>query len=290
MSAQPERGIYENPKFLQLDIGDIMRAGHPDIDEGDRHIVKTIRNLRQTLGRPLRIIDVGSGSGGLTLLLARELPDSHVIANEIAPGPIAQARAKLAPFAKASVFERPFEEFAETVDVVVSWGSHHHLSHDYLGHVRQVLSKDGIFLVGDELCPEYFTQYDRDRVDASEKLVIEAGYLFDNDRDLQLYRSTGVVPEWSRRLEEGRRRALWAWYKFVGDYAITKNAWNVLISELQIAQDDLITDFSGEHKTSSHLLQRELKLAGFDVSERVVIGDREPALQSFVVFTCHPAG
>jgi SAM-dependent methyltransferase len=289
MNAQPEKNIYDNPKFLQLDIGDIMRAGHPDIDEGDRHIVKVIKDLRRSLNRPLRIIDVGSGSGGLSLMLARELPDSQVIANEIAAAPAAQARAKLAPFPRASVFERPFAEWNEKVDVVVSWGSHHHLSHDYLDHVRKVLSKDGLFLVGDELCPEYFTQHDRDRVNASEKLVIQDGYLFDNERDLELYRRNGTIPAWSRGLEEGRRRALWTWYKFVGDYALAKGAWDVLISELQIAQDDLITEFAGEHKTSSHLLEREIKLAGFNVTERMTIGDRAPELQSFVVFTCRAA-
>lgn len=285
-----EEGIYSDLKFQAVDIGAIMRNGHPDIEDGDRYILRVIHRLRNKLGRPLRILDVGAGSGHLSLLLARELQDCEVIANEIAATPIEQARAKLAPFANATVFGRSFDDWSQPVDVAVSWGSHHHLSHDYLRHAHEVLGPDGLLVIGDEFCPEYLTPSDQERLRAAEWIVIVDGYIFDNDLDLQAYRNSGSVPEWSLGLEQARRRALWTWYKFVGDYAVAKDFWMVLISELQIARDDFVTEFAGEHKVSPYLLERELTLNGFAVIDRVAIGNRKPALQSFVVYTCRPVG
>ncbi|RJL27204.1 class I SAM-dependent methyltransferase [Bailinhaonella thermotolerans] len=278
--------VYADPGYRDLDVGTIMREGHPDIAEGDEHIVSAVRKLRADLGRPLRVLDVGSGSGDLSLMLARALPDCEVIANEIAPNPLAQARAKLAGRPRARVFDRPFEEWDEPVEVVVSWGSHHHLAHDYLRHVRRVLTPDGVLVIGDEFCPEYLTAEDRERLARAEEVLLVDGYVFDSAAAAEAYRASGEVPEWSLRLERDRRRALWTWYKFVGDHAAARGAWPVLIAELAIARDDLVTGNAEEHKTSPLLLERELALNGFAVHDKTVIGDRDPALQSFVVYTC----
>lgn len=288
--SSSEAGIYADSTFERVDIGAIMRVGHPDIEEGDVYIVNVVRNLRHELGRPLRILDVGSGSGHLSLLLARELRDCEVVANEVSEGSLALARAKLAPLPNAKVFDRPFEEWDGTADVVISWGSHHHLSHDYLQHAREVLTPGGLLVVGDEMCPEYLTPSDQQRLRGADVIEIVDGYIFDSPADIRAYRERGVVPEWSLRLEDARRKALWEWYKFVGDFAAERGVWQVLILELQIARDDLITNFAGEHKTSPYLLERELELNGFAVTERVPLGNRLPALQSFVVYTCRPAG
>jgi SAM-dependent methyltransferase len=285
-----ERGIYADGTFRDTDIGAIMREGHPDITEGDQQIIRIVGQLRASLDRPLRILDVGSGSGHLSQLVARELPDCEVIANEIEATPLAQARAKLSPLRNARTFDRPFREWTEPVDVVISWGTHHHLGHDYLDHVREILAPDGLFLIGDEFCPEYLTPSDQDRLRSADRIALEDGYLFDNEQELQEYRQRGVVPQWSLDAERNRRRALWTWYKFVGDYAVAKDAWTVLITELQIARDDLITNFAGEHKTSPFLLERELAQNRFDVLRCLPIGSRPPKLQSFVLFVCRPTG
>jgi SAM-dependent methyltransferase len=288
MNVQVHDTVYANPKFRDIDVGAIMRAGHPDISEGDEYIIDQVRRLRATLGRPLRIIDVGAGSGDLTLLLAQALPDCHVVANDVAANPVAQARDKLAGFPNASVHDGPFEGYPGTVDVVISWGSHHHLSHDYLGHVREILSPDGVLIVGDEFCPEYLTQDDQRRLAAASQISVVDGYVFDDQADVGAYRGSGRIPQWSLDLEEARRRTLWTWYKFVGDYAIEHDAWPVLIAELSICRDDLITDFEDEHKTSPYLLECELLLKDFSVVDRRAMGEREPHLQSFVVYTARP--
>lgn len=286
MSA-PESGIYLDSKFRDVDIGAIMRVGHPDIEEGDDCIVEIIRDHRAAAGRPLRILDVGSGSGHLSLLLAKAFEDCRVVANEVAAAHVARARAKLAPFRNATVFDRSFDEWRETVDAVISWGSHHHLSHNYLGHVREVLAPDGILVIGDEMCPEYLTTTDQQRLRAADMVEIVDGYIFDRASDIQTYRSSGLVPEWNLGLEQARRKALWEWYKFVGDYAVERDVWTVLMIELQIARDDLMTNFAGEHKTSGFLLERELELNDFVIDKSIRLGNRSPALQSFSIYTCH---
>jgi SAM-dependent methyltransferase len=287
MSAA-EAGIYVDSKFRDVDIGAIMRVGHPDIEEGDHCIVEMIRELRRELARPLRILDVGSGSGHLSLLLARTFADCEVIANEVADAHVARARTKLDPFPNANVFDRSFDEWKEPADAIISWGSHHHLSHDYLVHVRDVLAPDGLLVIGDEMCPEYLTPADQQRLRSAEIIQIVDGYIFDRPADIEAYRSNGFVPEWNLGLEQARRKALWEWYKFVGDYAVEHDVWTVLMIELQIARDDLITSFAGEHKTSRFLLERELELSGFSITKGVTLGNRPPALQSFVIYTCRP--
>jgi SAM-dependent methyltransferase len=278
--------VYDSPQFRDLDIGSIMRTGHPDVAEGDEYITTIVAELRQRLGRPLRIIDVGAGSGDLSLLLAQRLPDCEVIANDIAERPLEQAQAKLAPFPLATVESLPFEEWNETADVVISWGSHHHLSHYYLEHVGKVLPPDGVFIVGDEFCPEYLSAQDQLRLARAAEILIVDGYVFDDQKDVEEYRRTGSPPAWNAGLELHRRQALWTWYKFVGDYAVEHDAWSVLISELAIAGDDLITEFAGEHKTSPYLLERELALRGFEIAGKTLIGDREPQLRSFAIYSC----
>jgi SAM-dependent methyltransferase len=281
--------IYADPAFRTVDVGSMMRAGHPDIAEGDRVIVSKVLRLRDELGRPLRVLDVGSGSGELSLLLARALPDGEVVANEIAPNPLAQAHEKLTALSRASIFPRPFEEWAGTVDVVISWGSHHHLDHDYLVRVGDVLAPDGVLIVGDEFCPEYLGAADWQRLAQARLISIIDGFVFTDEGEAAEYRRSGRVPAHTERLERSRRRALWNWYKFVGDYAVAHDAWDVLIAELGIARDDLVTSFGGEHKTSPYLLERELALQGFQVVDRTVVGDREPELCSFVIYACRAA-
>ncbi len=283
------QGVYADPKFAHVDVGAIMRDGHPDIAQGDAFILERVRTLRARLGRPLRIIDVGSGSGDLSLQLARALPDCEVIANDIEANPVRQAQEKLRPFPHAGVHHGRFEEWPGPADAVISWGSHHHLSHDYLDHVRDVLAPDGALIIGDEFCPEYLTQDDQAFLATATSITIVDGYIFTTADEVARYRGDGVLPERSARLERARREALWTWYKFVGDYAVARGHWPVLITELAIARDDLITEFDGESKTSPYLLERELELNGFAIEDKHTIGDREPALRSFVVYVARPA-
>ena len=281
--------IYENSVFADIDIGASMRSGHPDVAAGDRWIVDRVRAfVAQRDGRQ-RILDVGSGSGVLTGQLAQALPEHHVIANEVVASDIARAKTRLAAHRNADVFDRPFQEWLEPVDVVISWGSHHHLPHDYLRHVLRVLTSGGRLLIGDEFCPEYLPFETRDALDRGERFTITDGYILVG-RDIDEYAQMGRVPEHARRLESQRRQALWRWYRYVVDYAVEHDAWDVAILELQIARDDLITGFAGEHKTSPLLLEHELQRAGFTCLQRCELSPRQPHLCSFVLFELDAVG
>ncbi|MGW9210542.1 class I SAM-dependent methyltransferase [Embleya sp. NPDC055664] len=280
--------VYGRPEFADIDIGDTMRHGHPDITDGDRLIVDLVRRRAQTLGRPLTVMDVGSGSGVVSAMLAHSLPGHRVIANEVEPRLIAQARSRLADFAGGEVFDRPFQEWKKPLDVVISWGSHHHLPNTYLDHVRTLLVDDGVLIIGDEFCPEYCDDNDAARVTTAEVIHLADGLVLTSHREVAAYRADGVVPQWSRDLEAKRRRALWHWYKFVVDYAMAKDNWTVVLAELQITRDDLTTSFDEEHKLSPLIVRRDLELNGFRPLSTNVIGNRPPDLQSFYLYEFAP--
>jgi SAM-dependent methyltransferase len=287
--AQTDLSIYDDPEFAAVDVGTVMRQGHPDIVGGDQHLVSEIQRLQAARGRPLTVVDIGSGSGDLTTLIAQQVPGTIVTAIEPAGTPAAQAAKKADAVEGANVFHGRFEEWTTTVDVAISWGSHHHLPHDYLEHARTILGPDGALLIGDEFAPEYLTATDIARLGKATIVSLVDGFVFDSEVDIGRYRQTNDPGKWRLDLEQRRRQSLWQWYKFVGDYAIERDSWDVALAELAIAKNDLTTDYSGEHKTSPKLLERELQLAGFDVAREHAIGDRPRELQSFVVYTCHPA-
>lgn len=287
MTAAPTN-IYGDSTFRNVDVGAIMRDGHPDIAEGDQLIGDLIDRRRKDTGRPLTIMDVGSGSGVLSEQLAERFPDCRVIANDNAPSNADKARARLAALPNAEVFDRSFEEWVEPLDVVISWGTHHHMPHTYLDQVRSLLQPGGVLIIGDEFCPEYCTAEDAERILSAEVLQVVDGYVMTNNDDITALRETHQLPQWSRDLEERRQRALWTWYKFVIDYALDRDCWLVALAELQITKDDMTTSFEEEHKLSPLLVERELRIAGYAQDAKHVIGDRPTELQSFYVYEYTP--
>ncbi len=100
--------VYGRAEFQDVDVGAIMRDGHPDIAEGDELIVSLVGDHARRKGRPLRIMDVGSGSGVLSELIARRLPGHQVIANDVEPALIALAEGRLLGYPDTEVFGRQF--------------------------------------------------------------------------------------------------------------------------------------------------------------------------------------
>ncbi|MEU6217652.1 methyltransferase domain-containing protein [Streptomyces sp. NPDC047022] len=288
MSTEEISTVYGREEFKRVDVGAVMREGHPDISDGDHLIVDLVARKRETAGRPLTVMDVGSGSGVLSELIAQRLPDCRVIANEIAPNPARQARERLAAHPRAEVFTESFTDWKEPLDVIVSWGSHHHLPHSHLQHVRDLLEEGGVLILGDEFCPEYCTEDDAIRLKNAEVIELGGGHLLASREEIEEYRRSGTVPEWSRILEDRRRRTLWNWYKFVIDYAIERDRWQVAIAEMQITKDDMVTSFEEEHKLSPLIVEHELSVNGFEQAAKHVIGDRPAELQSFFVYEFVP--
>jgi SAM-dependent methyltransferase len=277
--------VYDRGEFAKLDIGARMRNGHIDVADGDARIVETVRTLLADRREPATIVDIGSGSGVLCELLAKALPNHNVVANETAGSNIAHARARLAKFPNARVFGVSFDQWVEPADVFISWGSHHHMPHNYLHKIRELLKPGGRFIVGDEFCPEYLTPAE---LSAGTAWIVD-GYLFTSKDEERAYREKGAPPASVLQREEARRKALWTWYRYVIDQAVEQREWEVATLELQIARDDLVTAFADEHKTSPLLLETEMRAAGLEVLSKVCLGDREAALQSFVIYEAVPA-
>ncbi len=276
--------VYGRAEFQDVDVGAIMRDGHPDIAEGDELIVSLVGDHARRKGRPLRIMDVGSGSGVLSELIARRLPGHQVIANDVEPALIALAERRLLGYPDTEVFGRRFQEWGSPLDVIISWGSHHHLPNTYLAQSRRLLGRDGVLIIGDEFSPEYCTPEASARISAASVIYVADGFVLTNAAEVSAYERDHQVPAWAQALERRRRDTLWTWYKYVIDYATQRDCWLVALAELQIARDDLTTGFAGEHKLSPLIVERDLELSGFRQLSRHVIGDNPPHLQSFVVY------
>jgi SAM-dependent methyltransferase len=284
MTATEDTTIYGRPEFEYVDVGAIMRDGHPDIAEGDELIVEVIVAKREKLGRPLSIMDIGSGSGVLTEMLAKRLPDCRIIANDTEPALVVQAEERMKDLLNAEVFAGSFFDWHEPLDVIISWGAHHHMPHSYLAHSHKLLGEEGSFIIGDEFCPEYTTPEDAERLRNAEVIELAKGHILASHEEIAAFKKDGTIPEWSKRLEDRRRVTLWNWYKFVIDFAIERGHWLVAVAELQITRDDLVTDFEDEHKISPLITEHELKIADFHQLAKHVIGNRPPQLQSFYIY------
>jgi SAM-dependent methyltransferase len=271
-----------------VDITALMRVGHPQIAEGDAYILERIRAARERLGRPPSIFNVGCGTGWLASKLAREMPDADVIANELDPHHLAPLRRRLEG-TRARIFDRSFEAFREPVDLVVSWGSHHHLPPAYLDHFRPLLGRSGVLVLGDEFCPDYLTEEDAARVAAAQTIRVARGFVLTRHDEVAAFEATGAIPEAARALEARRQRALWTWYRYVIDCAMERGIVPVAVDELRAAHGDLVTDYGDEHKLAARIVERDAALRGYRTLSRKQFGPADsPSLQSFVVFELAP--
>ncbi|MER5766610.1 class I SAM-dependent methyltransferase [Streptomyces sp. NPDC001985] len=289
MSVTEEGTVYGRPEFQNIDVSAQMRDGHVDVRDGDDVIVGLVAARAASLGRNLDIIDVGTGSGFLCDLLADRLPHSRIVANEIEPVMVEQARGRLKDRPNVEIFDKPFSEWSDAVDVIISWGTHHHMPHSYLEQSGALLREGGVLILGDEFAPEYCDERDAARIAAAPVVELRDGYVLTSAEDIAAHERSGALPEWSLALEDRRRRALWHWYKFVIDCAIKGSYWTIALAEMQIAMDDITTSFEEEHKISPLIVERELQLNGFTTLSKNVVGQRDASLQSFFVYEFAPA-
>lgn len=275
--------IYAQAEFAKVDIGLQMRFGHPFISEGDDIIVELCRRHAARHDRPLRILEIGSGSGYLIELLHKAIPDAELVANEFEPALVDLARERFRD-TPVTVFGEPFEKWDRPVDIVISWGAYHHMveSPTHLAHAAALLGTTGTLILGDEFCPDYLVDEDRARLATAESVHIADGHLLLHAAEIAEFDKTGELPDWSKALEARRRRALWTWYKYVIDVAFERGDDVVVNAELQIAADDIRTEFAGEHKLALPIVVRDLELNGFSEQSRVALAS-DPALASFFV-------
>jgi SAM-dependent methyltransferase len=259
--------------------------------DGHAYIRETIDALLEMLGarigafdRRPRVLELGCHAGITTEWILARWPEVEIVVQDEHADLIEMARDRVGA-GRVEFHVGPVETIARPVDIVVSVARHHHLPHDYLTGVRKVLAPGGVYLLAEELCPEYCAGEHAARIAQAEQLHIVGGYVLTSQADVESYRAGGQLPDHVLDLENLRRRALWRWYRFVVDHAVERGHYGTAIAELQSTHDDLITGSDAEHKFSPLIVERQFALAGFRLLSRRPIGPPDdPERQSMIVY------
>lgn len=279
------------PQGANVDVALEMRRGHVGIEDTDRTLLGLFREhlARRASDAPLRIFDICSGSGFFIRRLSRELPEAaahELFAHEDDPDVLPLLQARLQGSA-IRIHAGSFGDWREPIDVLLSWGSFHHMPRSYLAHARTLLRPGGLVILADEFCPEYLTPAMVERVRSAPVIHIASGYVLTSDAELAAFQDTGALPAIAVEMERLRQQVLWRWYRHVVDVMMERECLNAALYELRTTRDDLDTAFGNEHKLSPVVAERELALLGFElVSRHVPVAEAAPARDSFLVYVC----
>jgi hypothetical protein len=262
--------------------------------EGHVYIAETLEAFFEVLGARLAplaeptILELGSHAGIITQSMLERWPQASVLVSDDDESLLEMSRRRLQ--SKNVVYcSQRLGDISQAVDVVVSVARHHHLRHDYLGGVRQVVGDRGIYVLADELCPEYCYGEHAERIARAEVIHIVGGYVLTNFDEVRELQEHGTIPAAALAMEELRRRALWRWYRFVVDEAVERGYFDIAVGELQSTHDDLITGSDAEHKFCPSIVERQFALAGFALLSKRLIGPAtDPARQSMFVYEFGP--
>jgi len=265
--------LYRRAMEGHVDIGDTMDALLDAVGERiGRHRPHT------------RILHLGSHAGVVAETFLRRWPEAVIAIHDEDEDLIAMARRRLAG-RSVEYYTGPIASISCQVDLVVSIARHHHLPHDYLEGLRLLMKPDAVYLLADELCPEYCEGEHRRRIERADVIHMAGGYVLTSRAEVAAFERTGGVPSDAHELEQLRRRALWRWYRFVIDHAVMHGYFDVAVGELQSTLDDFITGSDAEHKFSPLIVERQFALAGFrQLSKRSIGSPSDPALQSMFVY------
>lgn len=135
-------------EFLFVGCADVMR----------RQVVPAVARLRATLGRPLRVLDVGCGTGRTLLQLTRAMPDNMYSGVDLSPFYVAEARRLLGDEERIELVQAAAEQlpFGEgEFDAVVSVFLFHELPRAVrrraLGEMHRVLRPGGLVVIEDSV-------------------------------------------------------------------------------------------------------------------------------------------
>lgn len=258
--------------------------GHVYIRETLELLFETVAKWLERAGQKPQLLELGSHGGFVTEALLQRWPDLDIVVSDENAELVDIARARVKP--RNVRFDcRPLEALNGAFDLVVSVARHHHLPHGYLGALHRVMKQDGIYVLADELCPEYCGEADSERIRRAQTLQMAGGYVFTSQGDSDAFVNGGIVPPYALRLEDLRRRALWSWYRFVVDAAVARGYFDIAAGELQSARDDLVTGSEAEHKFSPTIVEREFELARFRRLSRQLIGPPDdPTRQGMFVY------
>lgn len=258
-------------------------AGHVYIRETIEAFLEALHEWLPRYRLP-RMLELGSHAGFVTEMIRQRWPAASLSVWDDDEALVGASRRQVAD--RAVVYHsQPLRELDESVNIVASVARHHHLPHDYLRDVRRILEPGGVYIVADELCPEYCFGEAAVRIREARRLEIVGGYLLTSDEEVREYREMNVIPVLAQTLEAARQRALWRWYRYVVDEAVERGYFDIAAFELQSTHDDLITGSDAEHKFSPLVVERQFALAGFRMLSKRCIGPLDdPSRQSMFVY------
>jgi hypothetical protein len=263
--------------------------GHVFIQSTFDALFETLARQRERFGPRPRVLELGSHAGFVTESLLARWPDFDIVVSDDDEALVALAQQRLSE-RTVRYHSKPLETLEERFDLVISVARHHHLEHGYLPAVRRVMKAESVYVLADELCPEYCGDEEIERIETARVLRIAGGYVFTSDAEFERFHEDGSVPRYASDLEARRQKALWRWYRFVVDHAVDRGYFDVAAAELQSARDDLVTGSKAEHKFSATIVEREFALAGFRrVSKRLIGPSENPERQSMFVYEFAPA-
>lgn len=118
-------------------------------------VVPAIKDLQRKLETGIRVADIGCGSGGLSLLMAREFPKSTFIGFDISQYALQRGQERLAQSGLSNVmFVDPRDSSVsshEKFDLVCTFDCIHDMTHptDMMRTIRESLNDDGVWLLVD---------------------------------------------------------------------------------------------------------------------------------------------
>jgi hypothetical protein len=268
---------------------DHMMDGHVFIRDTMQALLETAdHRIRQRDGR-MRVLQLGSHAGIVTQTFLARWPNIEITIHDDDRDMLSLAQERLAG-RSVRLCGGPLRSLDAEPDLVLSIARHHHLPHDYLQSLREIMPANAVYVLADELCPEYCNNEQRRRIEEAEVLHIERGYVLTSRAYVADFHEKGALPEAAIELERSRRKALWHWYRFVADYAVEKGYFDVAAAELRSACDDFITGSDAEHKFGPAIVERQFALAGFrQLSKRSVGSAEDPTLQSMFIYEYAPA-
>jgi methyltransferase family protein len=264
--------------------------GHVYIRETVEAWLSAIGERVRSLGPRPRILELGSHAGILTQAMLTRWPDLEIVVNDDNQELLELARQRLSD-RRVTFHAGPLESLKLSADLVVSIARHHHLPHDYLAKLWPLMREGAVYVLGDELCPEYCTGDLAARIAGAELIFMAGGYVLTSQGEVAAYRESRNIPPPALELEGLRQRALWRWYRFVVDHAVDAGYFDIAQSELQSTHDDLITGSDAEHKFSPLIVERQFALARFErLSKRLIGPVDDPTRQSMYVYEFERAG
>ncbi|MEK7146180.1 MAG: class I SAM-dependent methyltransferase [Patescibacteria group bacterium] len=168
---------------MSQDYGDVIDpeeyndglAEHPDIPQADAGIVSLIREkLRGSEKKEFRVLDLGCGPGRITQSIAGKLlpvarqmgVNLEVVGLDISEKFISYAcKNKSGEAILYEVADFLAREFTDKYDVVLMQGVFHHVPlldrQAWLEKCRDILSEEGVVVIGDEFIPDYSSDKER---------------------------------------------------------------------------------------------------------------------------------